>query len=933
MAVRREQVIRTAEKYVSKGRIDSAIKEYRKVLDKHPNDVNTLNRLGDLYARVQRYDEAVSLFERLAGGYTDDGFFVKAIAIYKKIIKLDPTRLEIYERLADLYHKQGLINEARTQYQVLADYYTKHDNPTSAIKVYREMSELEPDNLSHHAKLAELYAEQKLVEKAMTEYATIAELMIEHGHPDEATQVYKKALDVDPSDIDFITAAATTLKDAGHIAEAARFLAIATERNPDARGVAQQVGMEKQPEPEPEAPPEPEAAAAVAPAAPEAEETLTEEALEPPPPTDAAETGAAETEESSVDLALDLDDTDLGAAEAEPEVAAEEAATEDLAADEEIELDLEDAFVLDLEDEEPSPSQVQPPPDMMDGRPARAFQPEEEAEVPEAAGGPTPEAPVEEAPVEEPPAAQVPTAQAPAEPPPWEASPVEEPSAVHEPPAPSGPAEESGVHPPPVESGERVEVDPEILERTVSDLEPEVVQRDEDELVSEAEVLAKYNMTDKAIERLRQALSMDPHHMEAHEVLLKVHLDEGENGEIPRLAARMARAAEAVGDADRWPRMRQRLERAGYRFEETEPEAPPAPPPQQKKASSEERVNRLLEDLLGDTLPRRKKPPKPAETSPLEPPPPEAAEAEELVEPVEGTAEPPPPEAIEEAPVIEEPPLPDPDDITLHGIFDEVEVDDGTLPSAPGAGAEPAPPDAMSPDEVSDEMPAAPDLEPEIPPSPVEPAAEASSMELESAELEDSSTSWLDEVEAEPAASAEADVFKEEDGFFDLAGELEDELSKEEALDPEGMVQPKEQTLEEIVEGFKQGVAENLSPEDYDTHFNLGIAYREMGLLDEAIGEFQVASKSRRHLVECCSMLGLSFLDKGLPELAIKWYRQGLETPDLTEEETLGLLYDMGNLYVDMEDHEAAHKTFVEIYGINSNYRDVVAKLEELKQA
>lgn len=77
-------------------------------------------------------------------------------------------------------------------------------------------------------------------------------------------------------------------------------------------------------------------------------------------------------------------------------------------------------------------------------------------------------------------------------------------------------------------------------------------------------------------------------------------------------------------------------------------------------------------------------------------------------------------------------------------------------------------------------------------------------------------------------------------------------------------------------------------------------------------------------------MLGLCFLDKGLPELAVKWYRRGLETPDLSEEETLGLLYDMGNVYVAMGDEEAAYKTFVEIYGVNTNYRDVVAKLEEL---
>jgi len=138
--------------------------------------------------------------------------------------------------------------------------------------------------------------------------------------------------------------------------------------------------------------------------------------------------------------------------------------------------------------------------------------------------------------------------------------------------------------------------------------------------------------------------------------------------------------------------------------------------------------------------------------------------------------------------------------------------------------------------------------------------------------------------------------------------------------------------LEEIVEGFKKGVAENLSEEDHNTHFDLGIAYREMGLLDEAVGEFQVAAKSPALLVECCSMLGLCFLEKGLPELAVKWYRRGLGTPDLSEEDQLGLLYDLGNAQMAADERDEAHHTFLDIYGTNSNYRDVVAKVEETRE-
>jgi tetratricopeptide (TPR) repeat protein len=128
MAVNREQVVQAAEKLVAKGKIEAAIKEYRKVLEDSPSDTTTLNRVGDLWARLNKNDEAIKVYTQTAASFSEDGFFVKAIAIYKKVIKLDPTRLEVYEKLADLYHRQGLTNEARTQYQVLIDYYLKHSN-------------------------------------------------------------------------------------------------------------------------------------------------------------------------------------------------------------------------------------------------------------------------------------------------------------------------------------------------------------------------------------------------------------------------------------------------------------------------------------------------------------------------------------------------------------------------------------------------------------------------------------------------------------------------------------------------------------------------------------------------------------------------------------------------------------------------------------
>jgi tetratricopeptide (TPR) repeat protein len=184
----------------------------------------------------------------------------------------------------------------------------------------------------------------------------------------------------------------------------------------------------------------------------------------------------------------------------------------------------------------------------------------------------------------------------------------------------------------------------------------------------------------------------------------------------------------------------------------------------------------------------------------------------------------------------------------------------------------------------------------------------------------------------EAPAVDEENLFSDEQKFFNLAEELEKDLGDEapaeessEINTPQGEV-----SLEEIFREFKKGVEQQLSAEDYETHYNLGIAYKEMGLVDEAIGEFQLASKDAGRAVECCSMLGHCFLEKGMPQLAIKWFRKGLEAPGIADLATAGMLYDLAQVYQDTGDTDSAYRTFQEVYGLNANYRDVVRRVKEL---
>ena len=119
----------------------------------------------------------------------------------------------------------------------------------------------------------------------------------------------------------------------------------------------------------------------------------------------------------------------------------------------------------------------------------------------------------------------------------------------------------------------------------------------------------------------------------------------------------------------------------------------------------------------------------------------------------------------------------------------------------------------------------------------------------------------LEEVAAVPTGGPEELFADEEESFIDLAKELEAELAEEEAMVEEATGRGKEEAiLEEVFREFQKGVQEQLSEEDSDTHFNLGIAYKEMGLLPEAIREFQVASRDPGLFVECCSIVGRCYM-------------------------------------------------------------------------
>jgi tetratricopeptide (TPR) repeat protein len=145
--------------------------------------------------------------------------------------------------------------------------------------------------------------------------------------------------------------------------------------------------------------------------------------------------------------------------------------------------------------------------------------------------------------------------------------------------------------------------------------------------------------------------------------------------------------------------------------------------------------------------------------------------------------------------------------------------------------------------------------------------------------------------------------------------------------------------LAEMFGELKQDLEAGVSSHDDDpeTHYNLGIAFREMGLLDEAIGELQKACLSceRGHpfpqVMQTYTWLAQCFLEKGVPEAAVRWYEKALGVPGIDGETRVALHYELAAAYESSGDKPSALKHFMNVYGTNIDYRDVAERIKALK--
>jgi tetratricopeptide (TPR) repeat protein len=233
MPFEKAKTLSAAEKFLEMGKIPDAIREYSAIVEHERDDFTTLNMLGDLYVRVNNRAAAISCFRTIAEHYREQDFVLKAIAMFKKIDRLQPSDPEIALNLADLYAQQKLVVDARSHYLIVAESYKNSGATEQALEILRKIADLDPHNTDLRVRLAEDYAKQDMNPEAVTAFNEAGHNLVARGSFDRALEVFSRALEINPSDYAALKGFLAAHVAHGTAAKAADALELASADNPD----------------------------------------------------------------------------------------------------------------------------------------------------------------------------------------------------------------------------------------------------------------------------------------------------------------------------------------------------------------------------------------------------------------------------------------------------------------------------------------------------------------------------------------------------------------------------------------------------------------------------------------------------------------------------------------------------------------------------
>jgi len=883
MALNKAKVLKSAEKYVLQGKISHAILEYQRLIKEDPTDLPLVNTLGDLHVRIGNIPEAVKCFTRLAESYDNGGFVVRAIAMYKKVSKIDPGQLQALSRLADLYLRQGLNSDARAHYLQVAENLLRKNEIENAASILQKTIEVDPENPTIEGRLAEVCLKLGKKSEAARAFQSAAQKFRRKGSLAEAESHLRKAYELDENNLSVLLSYAGVLTDLGKTEEALSYLGRIqfNDFNPEVQEAIFSIYLKSG-------------------RLKEAEETASH---------------LVELDNNYYKLYLSLakfhtEHGDFESAVSQigkvVEVAVEKA--DGNAAESQLKVILQ-------RDPDHIPALLQ-----LIKLYKLSNTPHDISSLLEKIGG-----------------LYVKRDQL------LEAASIFTELARLEPSNPSHHDNLAQVKDRLGSKGEDIELpqlipdmtsiadkfvsEPTLKAIAAADIQEKVdeespLQSGSDERVKgfivEGDLFSSYGLYQKAIDQYKKVLEVIPNHVEIHEKIRDMYAKGGDLQKAAQECLVLSNIYIARNDADN----ANRNFTLAYQYDPNLHQEPIYKGGPSKDGDSAEPTIGSKKEAGSAADPKR---------------------LQELLEEIDFYFD---QGFLSEAKnCIDEYVRLVPADAELFKRLDRYDA----LSKAKSSEA-PSPEivDLLLESEHSAEPPAKLGIEQFETISASATNASVEDKEIEPAQgFETTAVAQDAKTVIEPITAT-----KSAESFDEIMINLDRELKssslesvgrpvsniKDTPVEPLPTVEASS-GLEDVFAEFKSGLEDDNDVPDYETHYNLGIAFKEMGLLEEAIAEFQKAligqspNDSGEEFVKCCNMLGLCFVEKGLPQVAVKWFTKGLSSPGRDEETYQALRYDLGCAHQQVGNAKAALDTFLDVYAININYRDVAERIENLKKS
>jgi tetratricopeptide (TPR) repeat protein len=199
LPIDRSSVLKNAQLFASRGQFDAAIAEWKKLSTESPGDGSIFNSIGELHLKRNATNDAVTAFMQAASAFRTEGATLKAIATYKKVLKLDPSQYDVFRHLGDLNVERGLLSSAVQDYLTLGKHYIKAGKSKAALDIYKKIVGQDPLNLDAQQRVAELCMQENLQGEATTVYLQLGRERSAQQRYAEAKDAYQAVLKIDPA--------------------------------------------------------------------------------------------------------------------------------------------------------------------------------------------------------------------------------------------------------------------------------------------------------------------------------------------------------------------------------------------------------------------------------------------------------------------------------------------------------------------------------------------------------------------------------------------------------------------------------------------------------------------------------------------------------------------------------------------------------------